>query len=142
MGGAKSDCLKQRASVQLSLSSPVLATHPPTPRNDDLEAGPLDSRLETNHLKSPRPCQSRNIAEPAANSSVIPTRLPSDVTQQFPEISCVSKREPPERHEPTHVASETKDRSRTLNSCGKRNQSNSLLNQQKASIHNRISISD
>ncbi len=37
---------------------------------------------ETNHLKSPRPCQSRNIAEPAANSPVIPKRLPGDVTQQ------------------------------------------------------------
>ncbi len=113
------------------LSLPVLATRPPTPRKDGLEAGPLDSRLETNHLKSPRPCQSRNIAEPAANSSVIPTRLPGDVTQQFPEISRVSKREPPERHEPTHVASETKDRSSTLNSRGKLNQRSSLLNQQK-----------
>ncbi len=133
---------KSKAPVCKTLSLPVLATRPPTPRKDDLEAGPLDSRLETNHLKSPRPCQSRNIAEPAANSSVIPTRLPGDVTQQFPEISRVSKREPPERHEPTHVASETKDRSSTLNSRRKRNQSNSLLNQQKASIHNTISISD
>ncbi len=41
----------------LSLSLPVLVTRPPTLRKDNLEAGPLDSRLETNHLKSPRPCQ-------------------------------------------------------------------------------------
>ncbi len=108
VGGSKTGQFKSKAPVCKTLSLPVLATRPPTPRKEDLEAGPLDSRLETNHLKSPRPCQSRNIVEPAANSSVIPTRLPGDVTQQFPEISRVSKREPPERHEPTHVASETK----------------------------------
>ncbi len=53
--------------------------------------------------RSPRPCQSRNIAEPAASTAVIPTRLPGDVTQQLPDISRVSKREPSEKPEPTHV---------------------------------------
>ncbi len=53
---SKSDCLKQRASVQLSLScAPELSScssnSPSNARKVDLEAGPLDSHLETNHLK-------------------------------------------------------------------------------------------
>ncbi len=94
---------------------------------------------ETNWA-NPRPGQSRNIVEPAAlwrfHLNAEPASTPwfqhgSPVTSRN---SDASQQRFPEQHVETHVRNETKDRSNTLNSRGKRNQSNSLLNQQKASI--------
>ncbi len=56
---------------------------------------------ETNHLKSPRPCQSRNIAEPAANSPVLQHGFPRDVTQ-------LRREKFPEQHVETHVETKPK----------------------------------
>ncbi len=97
---------RQRATLSLVLldSLPVLATRPPTPRKDNLEAGPLDSRLETNHLKSPRPCQSRNIAEPAASTPRFQHGSP--VTSRNSDASQQSF---PEQHVETHVRKRDKD---------------------------------
>ncbi len=102
---SKSDCLKQRASV-LSLSflcSWTLLLLPPTHARLTWKPVRWMLALKPTIWRSPRPCQSRNIAEPAASTAVIPTRLPGDVTQQLPDISRVSKREPSEKPEPTHV---------------------------------------
>ncbi len=53
---SKPDCLKQRVRVLALFScAPELSScfrnSPSNARKVDLEAGPLDSRLETNHLK-------------------------------------------------------------------------------------------
>ncbi len=103
---SKSDCLKQRASVRsisLFLCSWTLLLLPPTRARLTWKQVRWTLALKPNIWRSPRPCQSRNIAEPAASTAVIPTRLPGDVTQQLPDISRVSKREPSEKPEPTHV---------------------------------------
>ncbi len=101
---SKSDCLKQRASMSslsLFLCSWTLLLLPPTRARLTWKPVRWTLTLKPTIWRSPRPCQSRNIAEPAASTAVIPTRLP--VTSRN---SDASQQRFPEQHVETHVRSE------------------------------------
>ncbi len=126
---SKSDCLKQRASVQLALLKLSLLVlldslaSPSNARKVDLEAGPLDTRLNTDWKQPSRRVQDCAKAVTSQNQQhhpVIPTRLPSDVTQQRREPAEVPRatrgnprakrasRVFPEQRVGTHAGNETK----------------------------------
>ncbi len=125
---SKSDCLKQRVRV-LALSllcSWTLLLLPPTRARLTWKPVRWTLALKPTIWRSPRLCQSRNIAEPTASTPWFQHGSP--VTSRN---SDASQQRFPEQHVETHVRNETKDRSNMLNSRGKQNQRPSLLIQQK-----------
>ncbi len=144
VGGSKSDCLKQDASAQNALScfsfSSLSNSH-----MDDLEAGPLDSRLNIGWDKLSRRIkdfanavtlqnQQRHDAlhlnaEPASNSNTAPPRWRHATAAEIPKTTkgssnTLERNKGSKKRVETHV--ETRQR-------------HSLLNRHKASISNKIS---
>ncbi len=132
VGGSKSDCLKARCQCS-KCSLLLLLSSISNSRKDDPEAGPLDSRLNTGWDKLSRrikdfvkaiTSQDQHQTAPCSNTASPVTSRNSSGDSQ------------------SNTWNRTKDRRNTWKHTWKRNKATACLTNIKASIINRVSISN